>query len=307
MIEKVGMIVKFNILGYLIKEVIRNTLKNKKSTMASLVIMIATMLIFGLFFVVTENINSVMEQIEAQQGIQVFIEKEATQAQITELKEKIQALDGVNNTQFVTKEEALNTVKNQFKEHKNLLTGYDEKNPFPASYIVTVTDLSKIGSIAKQIETFENVNEIMSKDATTDALLSIANGIKIFSGIILVFLVVISIFIISNTIKLTVHARRREISIMKYVGATNNFIRGPFIVEGIIIGLVSAMLSIGFISLIYDVIAGKIMASQLMGVMGISLLTFAEIFNLIFMVYLILGIGIGVLGSVVSMKKYLEV
>ncbi len=147
----------------------------------------------------------------------------------------------------------------------------------------------------------------MSKDATTDALLSIANGIKIFSGIILVFLVVISIFIISNTIKLTVHARRREISIMKYVGATNNFIRGPFIVEGIIIGLVSAMLSIGFISLIYDVIAGKIMASQLMGVMGISLLTFAEIFNLIFMVYLILGIGIGVLGSVVSMKKYLEV
>ncbi len=307
MIEKVGMIVKFNILGYLIKEGIRNTLKNKKSTMASLVIMIATMLIFGLFFVVTENINSVMEQIEAQQGIQVFIEKEATQAQITELKEKIQALDGVNNTQFVTKEEALNTVKNQFKEHKNLLTGYDEKNPFPASYIVTVTDLSKIGSIAKQIETFENVNEIMSKDATTDALLSIANGIKIFSGIILVFLVVISIFIISNTIKLTVHARRREISIMKYVGATNNFIRGPFIVEGIIIGLVSAMLSIGFISLIYDVIAGKIMASQLMGVMGISLLTFAEIFNLIFMVYLILGIGIGVLGSVVSMKKYLEV
>ena len=301
------MIVKFNILGYLIKEGIRNTLKNKKSTMASLVIMIATMLIFGLFFVVTENINSVMEQIEAQQGIQVFIEKEATQAQITELKEKIQALDGVNNTQFVTKEEALNTVKNQFKEHKNLLTGYDEKNPFPASYIVTVTDLSKIGSIAKQIETFENVNEIMSKDATTDALLSIANGIKIFSGIILVFLVVISIFIISNTIKLTVHARRREISIMKYVGATNNFIRGPFIVEGIIIGLVSAMLSIGFISLIYDVIAGKIMASQLMGVMGISLLTFAEIFNLIFMVYLILGIGIGVLGSVVSMKKYLEV
>ena len=198
MIEKVGMIVKFNILGYLIKEGIRNTLKNKKSTMASLVIMIATMLIFGLFFVVTENINSVMEQIEAQQGIQVFIEKEATQAQITELKEKIQALDGVNNTQFVTKEEALNTVKNQFKEHKNLLTGYDEKNPFPASYIVTVTDLSKIGSIAKQIETFENVNEIMSKDATTDALLSIANGIKIFSGIILVFLVVISIFIISN-------------------------------------------------------------------------------------------------------------
>ena len=307
MIEKVGIIVKFNILGYLIKEGIRNTLKNKKSTMASLVIMIATMLIFGLFFVVTENINSVMEQIEAQQGIQVFIEKEATQAQITELKEKIQALDGVNNTQFVTKEEALNTVKNQFKEHKNLLTGYDEKNPFPASYIVTVTDLSKIGSIAKQIETFENVNEIMSKDATTDALLSIANGIKIFSGIILVFLVVISIFIISNTIKLTVHARRREISIMKYVGATNNFIRGPFIVEGIIIGLVSAMLSIGFISLIYDVIAGKIMASQLMGVMGISLLTFAEIFNLIFMVYLILGIGIGVLGSVVSMKKYLEV
>jgi len=307
MIEKVGMIVKFNILGYLIKEGIRNTLKNKKSTGASLIIMCATMLIFGLFFVVTENINSIMEQIEAQQGIQVFIKEEATQAQITELREKIQALDGVNNTQFVTKEEALNTVKNQFKDKQYMLKGYDEKNPFPASYIVTVTDLAKIGSIAKQIETFESVDEIQSKDQTTDALLSIANGVKIFSGIVLAFLVIISIFIISNTIKLTVHARRREISIMKYVGATNNFIRGPFIVEGILIGLVSAMLSIGFIALIYDFVAGKIMASQLMGVIGISLMTFAEIFDLILGVYLVLGIGIGVLGSILSMKKYLEV
>ena len=121
------------------------------------------------------------------------------------------------------------------------------------------------------------------------------------------FLVVISIFIISNTIKLTVHARRKEISIMKYVGATNNFIRGPFVVEGIIIGVVSAMLSIGFIALIYDFIAAKIMASPLMGTMGISLMTFSEIFNLILVVYLVLGIGIGVLGSILSMKKYLEV
>ncbi len=301
------MIVKFNILGYLIKEGIRNTFKNKKSTVASLIIMCATMLIFGVFFMITENINSVMQQIEAQQGIQVFILNDATQQEIEELGEKIRAVDGVNQVDYKTKEDALNTVKNQFKDKQYLLKGYETNNPFSASYVVTVTDLAKIGTIADQIETFDHVKSITSKDETTSALLSIANGVKIFSGIILVFLVVISIFIISNTIKLTVHARRKEISIMKYVGATNNFIRGPFVVEGIIIGVVSAMLSIGFIALIYDFIAAKIMASPLMGTMGISLMTFSEIFNLILVVYLVLGIGIGVLGSILSMKKYLEV
>ena len=298
---------KFNIIGYLIKEGFSNTFKNKKSTMASLVIMCATMLIFGVFFTITENVNSIMEQIEAQQGIQVFIVDEATEQETKELGTKIQAIEGVNQIEYKTKEDALNTVKNQFKDKQYLLKGWDEENPFPASYIVTVTDLELIGNIVDQIETFDYIKEIRSKDEVTTALISLANGVKIFSGVILAFLVVISIFIISNTIKLTVHARRKEISIMKYVGATNNFIRGPFIVEGIIIGVVSAMLSIGFIALMYDFITSKIMASPLMGTMGISLLTFSEIFNLILIVYLILGIGIGVLGSIISMKRYLEV
>ena len=107
---------KFNILGYLIKEGIRNTFKNKKSTVASLIIMCATMLIFGVFFMITENINSVMQQIEAQQGIQVFILNDATQQEIEELGEKIRAVDGVNQVDYKTKEDALNTVKNHLLE-----------------------------------------------------------------------------------------------------------------------------------------------------------------------------------------------
>jgi len=125
--------------------------------------------------------------------------------------------------------------------------------------------------------------------------------------LILILLVVISIFIIANTIKLTVHARRKEISIMKYVGATNGFIRWPFIVEGILIGIVSAMISILILGVSYNFIVGKIMESSVTSMINITLLQFSDIFGLVVAVYLGLGIGIGCIGSAISMRKYLKV
>ena len=139
------------------------------------------------------------------------------------------------------------------------------------------------------------------------ALVALANGINTITAIVLVLLVLISIFIISNTIKLTVHARRKEISIMKYIGATNNFIRSPFIVEGIIIGLVAAMISVLLIGLSYNVIAEKLLTSSISELVSFQLLGFNELFNLIVIVYLVLGVGVGVLGSVISMRRYLKV
>ena len=120
-------------------------------------------------------------------------------------------------------------------------------------------------------------------------------------------LIVISIFIIANTIKLTVHARRKEISIMKYVGATNNFIRWPFIVEGIIIGILAGIISMTIIGGAYSFVADKIVNSGFMQITNMSLVSFSDMFNLILIIYLLLGIGIGVLGSTISMRKYLKV
>ena len=271
-------------------------------------IMCATMLIFGLFFLIGENVNYMLKEIESEQGMQVFMVKDATEEQIKKLGEEIQSLDYVAKTEFVSKEEAFNIVKERYSEYSRFLEGYTvEKNPFKVSYVVTLTDLSKSDEVRVQIEGLENVNNIEMRDKTINALVSIANGIRWVSAGILVLLIVISIFIIANTIKLTVHARRKEISIMKYVGATNGFIRWPFIIEGILIGVIAAMISILILGLGYNFLINKIIESSVTSMINITLLPFAEVFKLVIIVYLGLGIGIGTIGSIISMRRYLEV
>ena len=305
---------RYNVITYLIGEGFRNVFKNKKSTSASIIIMSLTMLIFGVFFVITENINSIMKQIESEQGIEVFL-YDISEDQTKAIGDYIRNIDGVNTVEYKTKEDALNQLKSQFKDREDLLSGYDENNIFPASYVVTLTDLTKSDEVQQKIRAYDDgksdsekvIKNITSKDETVSTLVSLANGVKIITGVILVILILISIFIIANTIKLTVHARRKEISIMKYVGATNSFIRWPFIVECIIIGIISGAISIIILGINYNLIAGKILESQVVSAMNINLLTFADMFGLIVLVYTILGVGIGVLGSCISMRRYLKV
>ena len=297
---------RYSVFSYLIKEGFKSTFKQKKMTSASIIIMCATMFIFGLFFVIGENVNSVITQIESQQGIQIFIDEDATDEEIDSLGNQIRAIDGVNRVTFVSKEDALNSMKTTLGD-ESLFEGWDEENPFPASYYVTLTDLSLNDQVQSEINKLDNVDEIESQNTTINRLQSLANGIQITTIIILVLLIVISIFIISYTIKLTVHARRREISIMKYVGATNSFIRGPFIVEGIIIGVISAIITLVILGLAYNGVMGGIGDSVLIQEMGFGLLSFSEMFYLVLTVYLVLGVGIGVLGSTISMRKYLKV
>lgn len=305
---------RYNVITYLLGEGIRNVFKNKKSTSASIIIMSLTMLIFGVFFVITQNINSIMKQIESEQGIEVFL-YDISEDQTKALEDYIRNIDGVNTVEYKSKEDALNQLKSQFKDREDLLSGYDENNIFPASYVVTLTDLTKNNEVKQKIEEYDKdkadtekvIKKITSSDETITTLINLANGIRIITGVILVILIIISIFIISNTIKLTVHARRKEISIMKYVGATNSFIRWPFIVEGIIIGIISGAISIIILGINYNLIAGKILESQVVSAMSINLLTFADMFGLIVVVYTILGVGIGILGSCISMRRYLKV
>lgn len=297
---------KHSIIGYLLGEGFRNVFHNKKSSGASLATMCATMLIFGIFFMIIENINSAVKTIELQQGMQVFIQKDATDEQISQIGEQIKAINGVNTIKFISKEDALNYNREKLG-NPALFVGYDEENPFKASYLVTLTDLKLSSEVQENIYKLDNIASITSQDNTINNLVKIANGIKIVSIVVLSLLVIISIFIIANTIKLTVHARRKEISIMKYVGATDSFIRWPFIIEGIIIGIIAAIISLAVLGLAYNLIISKLGNSAVLAKIGMSLLSFADISTLLVIVYLVLGIGIGALGSTISMRKYLKV
>ena len=297
---------KHSIIGYLLGEGFRNVFHNKKSSGASLAIMCATMLIFGIFFMIIENINSAVKTIELQQGMQVFIQKDASDEQISQIGEQIKAINGVNTIKFISKEDALNYNREKLG-NPALFVGYDEENPFKASYLVTLTDLKLSSEVQENIYKLDNIASITSQDNTINNLVKIANGIKIVSIVVLSLLVIISIFIIANTIKLTVHARRKEISIMKYVGATDSFIRWPFIIEGIIIGIIAAIISLAILGLAYNLIISKLGNSAVLAKIGMSLLSFANISTLLVIVYLVLGIGIGALGSTIAMRKYLKV
>lgn len=297
---------KYNRLGYLIGEGFSNVFKNKKSTIASIIIMCATMIIFGLFLIIGENVNHFVDNLKLQQGFQVFMKENATQEEMDQVKEDIRALDGISTIEFVSKEQGLNTMKEKLKDEKGVLDGFNVQK-IKASYIVRVTDLERSKTIQDEVEKIDNVVKITNSNETAMKLISIAKIIRIATGVILLLLIIISTFIISNTIKLTVHSRRKEISIMKYVGATNSFIRWPFIVEGIVIGIISSMISILIVGGTYNIITTKMAASDFVRVMGMNLVGLNEMLVSIIAVYLILGIGIGTVGSVVSMRKYLKV
>ena len=309
MIRGVDIVVRYSIFGYLLGEGFRNVFKNKKSTIASLVIMCATMFIFGLFFAVGQNVNHITKTIEEQQGMEVFIYDEATEEQRTELKNKIRSIPYVNTIEEKSKEQALEEMKKMFKDKKFLWATYDgENNPFKASFVVTLTDLTNAEEVKSEIADCTVVlSNLEVRTDTINALIKIADGINIITTVILIILVLISIFIITNTIKLTVHARRKEISIMKYVGATNSFIRWRFMVEGMLIGLISVLISLLILSVIYNAVIAQIQQSLINGMINIPLLTFQELFKTLLTVYLVLGLGVGALGSAISMKKYLEV
>ena len=296
---------RFNVINYWIKEGVRNLFKNKKSTMSALMIMCATMLIFGLFFVLGENLNAFVENVADAQEIRVIIDNDATESEIEEVGSEILAIDGVKSAEFVSKDEALEYMKDMLGDE--LIEGYSERNIFSVAYNVTLTDLKLNDEVQDNINQIPHVKKIVSSNQTISQIISLAKGVRVVTAGILALLIVISVSIIANTIKLTVHARRKEISIMKYVGATNSFIRWPFLVEGIIIGVVAGLLSVGIIFAAYTGVANQLANTSFLQMANWTLLNFSDMFNLILLVYLGLGIGIGVLGSSISMRKYLEV
>ena len=260
---------------------------------------------FWIIFVIGENINAFVKSVADAQGIRVFVINTATDEEIEQVGKDILEIDGVRDAKYISKEEGLETMREKFGDE--LMAGYIERNIFPASYEVTLTDLELNNSVQESLRQIPNVDDIRSSNPTIEQIIRLAKGVKIVTWVILVLLIIISTAIIANTIKLTVHARRKEISIMKYVGATNSFIRWPFLVEGVIIGVLAGLISVGIIGLSYTYIAGRLSGTTFLELANWQLIDFSNMFELILVVYLGLGIGIGAIGSGISMKKYLDV
>ena len=191
MIEKVGINVRYNVLTYLIGEGFSNVFKNKKQAFTSLAMMCITMLIFGVFFTIGQNLNHFVDEIQSDQGMQVFLVDTATDEQIQEVRNKLLNIEGVNTADFVSKEDALQQMKNKFGQRAKLLDGYDENNPFPASYIIKLTDLSLREQVQNEIRSqIDILDDITSSNETIDTLVRLAHGMKIGTYVILAFLIV---------------------------------------------------------------------------------------------------------------------
>jgi cell division transport system permease protein len=318
MIKKVVMTVRYNLISYLIGDGIKNIAKNKKSTVTAITIMIVTMLTVGICIVIGENVNNILGKMEEEYPLEIFLKDDITVTEKENLENEIRNIEYVNpNITYITKEEAYHKALEKVGKDTVMIAGYNENNhPFPPSFIITFTDLQKIDEVASQVEGLENVTGTTREDQkdNTQSLTRLDRNVNIALFAIGGLLVVFSIIIIGNTIKLTVHARRKEISIMKYVGATNNFIRAPFVVEGVIIGLISSLISLLALAGLYVWIKNNIIGNGLeswlnkLGVSsGLKLLEFNQMFTQIALIFLVMGIGIGVFGSLRSMRKYLKV
>ncbi len=291
--------------SYLIKEGYENLKKHGSKTFSTMLIICATMLVLGIFIVLFTNVNKNVETVKVEQGIQAFIEDTATDADIEYIKDAIKKIEGVGEIRYISKDEAYEDAKNVFKDQEYFLEGLDKVQIFPASYVVKFADIEKADNIKAQIEKIDGIYKVKYNSSTINAVISISKIANIFLLGIGVVLLVVSVFIISNTIKLAVYSNKREIFIMRYIGATNKFIKKPFVIEGAIMGLLSALISFMLISIAYVVIYARIpKVGSSLGVFGF--IPYSSLWWLILAIYVVLGLFIGILGSSISIKKYLK-
>lgn len=290
---------------YLIKEGYENLKKHGSKTFSTMLIICATMLVLGIFMILFTNVNKNVKTVKVEQGIQAFIEDTATDADIEYIKDAIKKIDGVGEIRYISKDEAYEDAKNVFKDQEYFLEGLDKVQIFPASYVVKFADIEKADNIKSQIEKIDGIYKVKYNSSTINAVISISKIANIFLLGIGVVLLVVSIFIISNTIKLAVYSNKREIFIMRYIGATNKFIKKPFVIEGAIMGIVSALISFMLISIAYVVIYARIpKVGSSLGVFGF--IPYTSLWWMILAIYIVLGLFIGILGSSISIKKYLK-
>ena len=290
---------------YFFSQAMKNIFRNGFMSVASLFTITSCLLILGIFTLITLNVNFITDQVKEQCELQLFIKKDADERRVGQLKDEIMTLSNVKSAELFTKEDMLNYAKqDMFEGKEEQLTGFEDDNPFSDSYKIRLNDISQSNATAEKLEQLADVDHVVNKQGVVDTLISISGTVKKISIIIMVLLLIVSVVIISNTVKLTVFNRRKEINIMKYIGATDGFIKVPFIIEGIIIGLLGAAVSFGLTSWGYLMLENFVTTA---GFEMIAMIPYSVVAIILGIMFAVMGGVIGMMGSMMSMKKHLHV
>lgn len=292
-------------IKYAFKQAFIQVFRNRTMSIASIFSITAMLLILGLFFILAVNVGLATESAKDKfDTVQIYLLDETSQESADEMIESLKSIQGVSNAWYFTKEEAMEEFRVSWGEQAYLLDTLAE-NPLPNSIKVTLSDLSQADTVISIAQTFPGVEDVPNSQEFIDQILKITDGIQKGAIAIIVFLVIVSVVVVSNTVKLTVLAREREISIMKYVGATNWFIRGPFLAEGMLIGCFSALISVGLVMAAYTKIV-EMVGQRALLLLSTSLVPAGFLTTHLFGIFLPLGISIGALGSIISMRRFLD-
>lgn len=297
---------KMHTFKYFLRDTIRSIRRNSLMSIASVISIIAALVILGIFLVIVLNIQHVTEDMEAQLELKVFLEKDVSQEQRQDLETLLDNDTRIASYRFESKEEALSSMAQSLEKYQGILQGLEQDNPLPESYIIKVHEVERIREVNDSMESYKGVDYVNYGQGYVEALMRFNRFANMLSIVVLLILTGISFFIIYNTIKLTVFSRRKEISIMKYVGATNWYIRIPFVVEGAVLGFIGSVLAVLVVRNLYYYLLGAVLGQiNLFG--GFSFASPQTILPSISFYFLIYGLVVGAAGSLFSITKYLDV
>ena len=288
---------------YFIQEVFRSLRRNNWMSFASIGTVAVSLFVLGVFLLLVLNMNRMASALESQVQISVYLEDELSADDRRDIASDIEALQGIESIRYISKDEAKARLEDRLGDQKYLLDALGDKNPLPDSFEVVVKSPDLVETAAKAIDRMDGVQEAKYGQDVIEHLFAITRLIRIFGLVLMVLLAGATLFIISNTIRLTVFARRKEIAIMKYVGATDWFIRWPFLLEGMVLGFVGGVIAAVALRSFYAPMAAKITDT----------LTFFPLMpqypsmNYITVALLLTGMAIGALGSALSLKRFLKV
>lgn len=290
-------------LKYLTHEGFRNVWVNRLMSLASVTVLMACLIIMGAGIMIYFNINNVVDKVQSQNVVMVYVADDASEDETTQIGTSLKGISNVESCEFVPKEVAFQEQIQSMGGDAALFEGFDEI-PLPDAYKVTVKDLSQFETTVSQIKQINKVDSVRENSDLASKLLSLRHAVSIVSVGLVIMLFLVALFIISNTIRITMFSRKLEISIMKAVGATNWFIRWPFMIEGMILGTISGIVSLGVLWGLYAV-AEKVFA-QTLSLIDFSLVPFSGYWWQILLVFVAIGLFTGGFGSLVSMAKYLK-
>ena len=293
---------KMNKCGYLIREGFRSIKTHRFMSFASVTIILACLLIMGSFSLVAVNINSFIKDLEKENEIIAFVDEDYSESEARALQSSIDSVDNVAAATFVTRQQAMSDFMSGYDN--DLMEGLD-KTAFRDRFVVQLKDISLMAQTKANLEKVDGVAKVNAHVDYANSFITIRNVVSIVSLVLIVILVIVSFFIMSNTIKLATFSRREEIGIMKMVGATNGFIRLPFVVEGLTLGLLGGALAFLAEWGLYALITGKVM-SDIVG-NYVDVVPFSAVAGPVGLVFLAVSVLVGAFGGINAIRNYLKV